>query len=117
MRAAHTNFVDEEEEACGRQAVDEGVEQGLGLRINPMQVLKDQQQRLHLTFAQQETLERLDRALTPLRWLELQEGTVVRQDVQQGQQRRDHRLEGLVQRQHLAGDLGPASAKHVSEPS
>jgi hypothetical protein len=44
--------VDQQHEAGRRQAVDEGIEQGLSLSINPMQVLKDEQQRLHLAFAQ-----------------------------------------------------------------
>ena len=38
--------------------------------VDPVQVLEDQQQRLHLAFAQQHALERLERALAALRWVE-----------------------------------------------
>ena len=45
--------VDQEQEPGGRQALDQAVEQGLGFGIDPVQILKHQQQRLHLAFAQQ----------------------------------------------------------------
>ena len=38
--------VDEKQEPGCRQAVNKAVEQGLGLGIDPVQILKDQQQRL-----------------------------------------------------------------------
>src|SRR5206468_6942332 len=97
-------------EAGRQQAIDEGIEQGLGLRINPMQVLKHQQQRLHLAFAQQETLERLEGALTPLRWIELPEGTVVWQSLQERQEGRDGVLQPLIERQYLPGHAGSHTA-------
>jgi hypothetical protein len=43
--------VDQQQELRGRQALDEAVEQGLRLGINPMQVLEYYQQRLHLALA------------------------------------------------------------------
>ena len=50
--------VDQEQEPGRRQALDQAVEQGLRLGIDPVQILEDQQQRLHLAFAQQHALER-----------------------------------------------------------
>src|SRR5262249_37180750 len=41
-------IVHQEQEAGGRQALDQALEQGLRLRINPVQVLEHQQQRLLL---------------------------------------------------------------------
>ena len=38
----------QEHKTCWGQAIDEAIEQGLRLRIDPVQVLTDQQQRLHL---------------------------------------------------------------------
>jgi hypothetical protein len=35
-----------------QRLLDEGIEQGLGLRINPVEMLEDQQERLLLAFAQ-----------------------------------------------------------------
>ena len=106
--------VDQEQEPGRRQALDQAVEQGLGLGIDPVQILKDQQQRLHLAFAQQHALERLERALAALRRIERQERAVLRQGVQERQQRRDGLLERLVQRQHLPGHLGPDGARVVA---
>ena len=82
--------------------------------VDPVQVLKDQQQRLHLAFAQQHALEGVERALAALRRVELQERAVLRQGVQERQQRREGVLEGLVQRQHLPGHLGPDGAGVVA---
>ena len=50
--------VDQQQEPGRRQALDQAVEQGLRLGIDPVQILKDQQQRLHLALAQQHALER-----------------------------------------------------------
>ena len=79
-----------------------------------MQVLEDQQQGLHLTFAQQHALERGQRALAALRRVQLQKGAVLRQHVQQRQQRWKGVLEHLVQRQNLSGDLGTYGAGVVA---
>ena len=76
-------IVDQQQEAGGRQALDQAVEQGLGLRINPVQILEHQQQRLLLGLAQEHALEGVERALAPLGWIELQERTVLRQGVQE----------------------------------
>ena len=80
--------VDQEQEPGGRQALDQAIEQGLRLGIDPVQIFEHQQQRLHLAFAQQQALERLQGAPPPLRGVERQERTVVRQGFQQRQQRR-----------------------------
>ena len=59
-------IVDQQQEVGRGQALDEAVEQGLRLAVDPVQVLKDQQQRLHLTFAQQHALQRFEGALAAL---------------------------------------------------
>ena len=100
-------IIDEQEEAGRRQALDQAIEQRLCLRIDPVQVLEHQQQRLHLTLAQQDALERLEGALAPLQWIELEEWAVLRQGLQEHQQRWDGVMKTLVQRQHLPGHLGP----------
>ena len=105
--------IDQQLELGRGQALDEAVEQGLGLGIDPVQILEHQQQRLHLTFAQQHALERLERALAALRRIEAAKRTVLRQDLQEGEQRRNRVLEGLIQGQHLAGHFGPDSAHFI----
>ena len=108
------SVVDQQQEAGCWQAVDEAVEQGLGLGIDPVQVFEDQQQRLHLALAQQHALERLQGTLAALWGLERAEGAVVGQDVQQPKEGGDRLLQGLVQRQHLPGDFGSHGARLVS---
>ena len=48
--------VDQQQDAGGRQALDQAVEQRLGLGVDPVQILEDQQQRLLLALAQQQPL-------------------------------------------------------------
>ena len=105
--------VHQQYESSRGQAVDETVEQGLRLGVNPVQVFADEEQRLHLAFAQQHPLERLQGALAPLGWIEPQEGAVLWQSLQQRQQGRNRVLERLVQRQHLPGDFGADDARLV----
>ena len=62
--------VDQQQEPGRGQALHQAVEQGLRLGINPVQVFKHQQQRLHLAFAQQQALEGVERALAALRGVE-----------------------------------------------
>ena len=62
--------VDQQQEPGRRQALDQAVEQGLRLGVDPVQVLEHQQQRLHLAFAQQHALERVERALAALGGIE-----------------------------------------------
>ena len=59
--------VDQEQEAGGPEALHEAVQQGLGLAVDPVQVLEDHQQRLHLALPQQQALDRVERALAALR--------------------------------------------------
>ena len=99
--------VDQEEDPSGRQALHQAVEHGLGLAVDPVQVFKDQQQGLHLAFAQQDALQRLQGAAPPLQGVQGQERTVGRQGFEQGQHGRHGVLEGVIQRQNLPGDLGP----------
>ena len=49
--------VDEEEKSCGRQALDQAVQERLGLGVDPVEVLEDHEERLHLALAQQEALD------------------------------------------------------------
>ena len=59
--------VDEKEKRCSGQAIDQAVQERLGLRIDPMQILEDQEQRLNLTLAQQQPLDRFQGALAALK--------------------------------------------------
>src|SRR5262249_15285537 len=104
--------VDQQQQSGRGQALQQRLEERLRLRIDPVQVFEDQQQRLYLAFAQQHALEGVEGALTPRR-LELLERTVLWEDVQQGEERGERLLQRLVERQHLPGDLGADGARLI----
>jgi len=58
--------VDQEEDPRGRQAVDQQIQHGLRLGVDPVQVFEDQQQGLHLALAQEDALQRLQGATPSL---------------------------------------------------
>ena len=84
--------VDQQQDAGGRQALDQAVEQRLGLGVDPVQVLEDQQQRLLLALAQQQPAQRVERRRRRRRGgsSAAQAGVLDRQ-VEQRQQRRQDR--------------------------
>ena len=51
--------VDEQEDTCRRQALNQAVQCRLALRIDPVEVLEDKNQRLELALPKQEALDRL----------------------------------------------------------
>jgi hypothetical protein len=76
-------IVDQEQQVGRGQALDQTIEEGLGLGIDPVQILADQQQRLSLTFSQQHALEGIERVLAPPRRVEVQERALRRERVQE----------------------------------
>ena len=62
--------VDQEEDPGRGQTLDQAVEQGLRLGIDPVQVLEDQKERLRVALAEQEALDGLQCALPALRGIE-----------------------------------------------
>ena len=99
--------VDQQQHPGGRQALDQHIEHGLRLGVDPVQVFKHQEQRLHLAFAQQDALQRLQGAAPPLQGVQGQERTVGGQGFEQGQHGRHGVLEGVIQRQDLPSDFRP----------
>ena len=102
--------VDEQEQAGGGQALDQAVEDRLGLGVDPVQVLEDQEQRLHLALAQQQVLDGLEGALAALRGIEVLPLSVLHWHVQERQEGRQGRPEGRIQGEELAGELLAASS-------
>ena len=80
--------VDEQEEPRRRQALDETVQQGLRLGIDPVQVLDDQTQGLRDARGQDHLPEGLVRPLAPQRRIDRAERVVGRQHPQQVEQGR-----------------------------
>jgi hypothetical protein len=79
--------VHEEEHPGGRQALNQAVQERLGLAVDPVEVLEDDEQRLDLALAQEETLDRFQGPLTALRRVERRPCGVVHRHVQQRQER------------------------------
>ena len=102
-------IVDQQQEPGGGQALDEAVEACLRLGIDPVQVFEDDEQWLPLARPQQKPLERLQGALAALWGVEPLPVGLVHRHVQQRQERRQDRLQGLVEPHHGAQDfLTPA---------
>src|SRR5439155_11825960 len=76
--------------------------------------LEDEQQRLLLALAQEYPLEGVEGALAALGRIELNKRAVVRQGIQERQQSGKGVLEGRVERQHLASDLGADGADVIT---
>ena len=57
---------DEEQDTSGGEPVDQAVEPRLGLGIDPVQILEDQQQRLDLALAEDQVPEGFERVLAAL---------------------------------------------------
>jgi hypothetical protein len=106
--------VHEQEQPRRCESVDEGVEQRLGLAIDPVEVLEDHQQRLLARFPEQEPLDGVERALPALRRLEAAPGRVVDGHVEQRQERWQRALQRSVEHEeppgHFLADLAQVVA-------
>ena len=97
--------VDHHQNLRGADSVGEQLQQRLGLRVNPVQVLEDDDERLVEALAHDEALDRLARAAASNGSVHLVEARVARRNSEQREQMRQRIFERAVERQHLAGDL------------
>ena len=102
--------VDEKQDARRRQTLYQAVERGLGLGIDPVEILAHHQERLGLALPHEEPLHRLQRAEPPLGRVEDLPASVLHRDVEKGEERRQLRFEG----EERAGDLLPHRAGLVA---
>jgi hypothetical protein len=75
--------VDHEEHARGGQALHEAVEEGLRLAVHPVEILEDDEERLHLALAQEQALEGVEGAATALARIRLLPVRVVHRHVEE----------------------------------
>ena len=59
-------IVDQQEQPARRQTFHQAVQHRLGLRIDPVQILEYQDQRLHLALAKQQPFDGVESPLTAL---------------------------------------------------
>ena len=89
----------------GREAFHEGVEQRLGLRVDPMEILEDEEQGLSAALPKQHPPDGIQRPFAPLGGVELQEVVVLGKGVEQPEYWGDAVLERFVEGQEIAGHL------------
>jgi hypothetical protein len=99
--------VDQQEEAGSRQAFHQGVQEHLGFGIDPVQILDDEQHRPQLTFAHEDSLERVQDALVALGRLERSPLRVFEWHLEERQQCRRGGREGLIEAMECSGNLVP----------
>src|SRR5262249_40642590 len=89
-----------------RKIFDETVEKRLRLGIDPVEIFKDDEQRLHLAFAQQHRFYRGQRAPPPIRRIEREKWTVPWERIEKPEDGRDRFIQCLVERQEVTDHLG-----------
>src|SRR6266852_4164885 len=98
-------IVDQQENLRGADRVSEQIQKRLGLAIDPVQILEDHHQRLVERFAQQDTLDRLERAaLADLR-IHLRNRVIAFHNPQQRIEVGNGIFQGAIQLQQLSKDL------------
>jgi hypothetical protein len=93
---------DDEQDARGREALDQAVEQRLALGINPLEIPEEQEEWLDLTLPEEEPLDSVQGPLPALRRVEGTPRGIVDRAIQQRQERRQQRLQRPVQRHEFA---------------
>ena len=106
--------VEEDEDRRRGQARDEAVDDGLALRVHPVEILEGEDDRPRLALAQEDRLDRVGRRGPALGLREPVPGRVAGGHVEQGQQRGEDRPQGLVQREQPARHLLPHLAGVVA---
>src|SRR5713101_7266718 len=98
-------IVDQQENLRGADRVSEQIQKRLGLAIDPVQILEDRHQRLVERFAQQDALDRLERAaLADLR-IHLRNRVIAFHNPQQRIEVGNGIFQSAIQLQQLAKDF------------
>src|SRR4029453_11936638 len=105
--------VHEQQQARRAEAVDQAVEERLGLAVDPVEILEDQEEGLLAGFPEQQPPYGVERALAALARVKGLPRGIVHGHVEQGQQRRQRRLERAIEREQLARHLLAALAEVV----
>jgi hypothetical protein len=94
--------VDEQQQMGRREALDQSVEQRLGLGVDPVEILEHDEERLHLAFPEEQPLDAIERVLTTLRRLQVLPLGILNGDVQEPEEGRQGGLERPIQGEKLA---------------
>ena len=91
-----------EEHAGGRKALDHAVEERLGLGVDPVKVLDNQQERLCLALHQEQALDRVESTLAALRGIEKVPLRIVDGRAEKREESREVRFQQPVVPENLA---------------
>src|SRR5215813_6423618 len=90
-------IVGQQQNAGTGHTLAQGIEEALGLRVDPVQVLKDEDKGLVKTLAQKELLESIKRSLPPNLRIHLLEAHLRVFDAEQGKEIRQSVFQAAVQ--------------------
>jgi hypothetical protein len=107
------SVVHEHEYACRRQAVEERVDERLGLGVDPMEILEDEHDGLRLALAEEQSLDAFEDQPAALGGLKVLPLGVVGRGVENPQDGRQVRLERPVERQEAPQHLLPDQPRIV----
>jgi hypothetical protein len=97
-------IVHQQDDARAREALHQTVEERLRLAIDPVQVLEDQEQRLHLALACGGR-QGFECPLSALRWIQGSPAKLVHGNIEEGKESGQCGCEHLIEREQLTGDL------------
>src|SRR5580765_1572842 len=95
----------EDEDARGGQALNQAVEECLRLRVDPVQALEDEEQRLLAALAEEEVLHGVERALTALGRVLVLPLLVLGGKIEELKEGGQRRAQALVEREELSRHL------------
>jgi len=77
----------EQQDPSALHVLHEAIEYSLGLRVDPLEILEDDQQRLNLALPEHEVRHRVESPMSAFEGLQVLPVLVVDRDVEQGQER------------------------------
>src|SRR5260370_2928698 len=107
-------IVDEEKQSRGGQAIHQAVEERLGFGIDPVQILEQDHDRLHLALTEQQALAAVEGPLTALGRLQLLPLAILDAYIPKPQERRRGGFECPIEGKDLARELLPDLARLIA---
>src|SRR6185369_16617402 len=95
-------IVDQKKHASRTQAIDQAIQKRLRLTVDPVQILEDEHDRLHLRFSEQQPPASLQNSQAFLCRIEAVPRVILQRRTEQKQQSRKQRLELAIEHHQLA---------------
>ena len=88
---------DEKQKTRTRHALHEAIQQGLGLGVDPVEILEHDHKRLEAALSEQEMPHAVERPLAPFRRFQAIPLLVLERNLEQSQERRERPFERPIQ--------------------